>query len=211
MIFHSYSIMNHTVAALCRDLSLSREEAWVAFIWAWFSVSLSLSLGLLLFSVTKARLKAKEINEYSESVISEDEECDSERKDSLSSMYVRLPLPEEVDKERQYELEAIAEDDECFYEDESDCTESSPPSRGSTTTSPTHSSNSLQHLQLPSLQKDVYLRSHSTGDEAAVPYRNSLQGAGTQTKKGSGLRRTEPQNRADYLLRVSIKYTYSII
>ena len=53
-------------------------------------------------------------------------------------------------------------------------------------------------------------RSHSAGDE--IPARNSLVGAGPLMKKGPKVKRTESQNRADYLLRVKIiEYPENII
>ena len=154
--------MNETAVALCRDLSLSSHETWVALIWAWWSVSISLALGLLIFTAAKARIKAKEMNlgrRPSES--SEESEEDPRRHSlkSLSSMYQTIP-EEYTERKRGSDLEDIAEDDECFFEDESDVTDSAPPSRGSGSSSPVPapSGPALNHLQLPAIQKDVYLR-----------------------------------------------------
>ena len=177
--------MNETAVALCRDLSLSSHETWVALIWAWWSVSLTLSLGLLIFTATKARIKYKEMNRRSSawsypslpSDISEGSEEDPPSlspRNSLSSMYQTIP-EEYTERKRGSDLEIIAEDDEGFvFEDESDVTDSSPPSRGSGSSSPApplpsgqgeleggrnrFSGPSLQHLQLPAIKKDAFLR-----------------------------------------------------
>ena len=167
--------MNETVVALCRDLSLSSHETWVALIWAWWSVSITLTLGLLIFTAAKARIKAKEMNlgrRPSESSGDSEEYPHFSPRNSLTSMYQTIP-EEYTERKRGSDLEDIAEDDECFFEDESDVTDSSPPSRGSGSSSPAPSPSgqgeleggrnrfsgpNLQHLQLPSIQKDVYLR-----------------------------------------------------
>ena len=111
-------------------------------------------------------------------------------------MYQTIP-EEYAERKRGSDLEDIAEVDECYYEDESDQT-----SRGSSSSAPSPAppGGSLHHLQLPAIQRDVYLRSHSAGDE--VTPRPSLLGPGPLMKKGAKIKRTESQNRADYLLRV---------
>ena len=110
-------------------------------------------------------------------------------------MYQTIP-EEYAERKRGSDLEDIAEVDECYYEDESDVT-----SRGSSS-SAASPGGSLHHLALPAIQRDVYLRSHSAGDE--VTPRPSLLGPGPLMKKGAKIKRTESQHRADYLLRVSI-------
>ena len=195
--------MNQTAVALCRDLSLSSHEAWVAMIWAWWGVSICLTLGLVIFTAAKARIKAKEIGAGFDrrSVSTESEESEEDRRHS--SMYQTIP-EDYVERKRGSDLEDIAEaEDECYYEDESDLTDSSPPSRGSSSSVPSPAPpTSLQHLQLPAIQRDAYLRSHSAGDEI-MPPRASLLGPGPLVKKGARVKRTESQNRADYLLRVN--------
>ena len=195
--------MNQTAVALCRDLSLSSHEAWVAMIWAWWGVSICLTLGLVIFTAAKARIKAKEIGAGFDrrSVSTESEESEEDRRHS--SMYQTIP-EDYVERKRGSDLEDIAEaEDECYYEDESDLTDSSPPSRGSSSSVPSPAPpTSLQHLQLPAIQRDAYLRSHSAGDEI-MPPRASLLGPGPLVKKGTRVKRTESQNRADYLLRVN--------
>ena len=197
--------MNQTAVALCRDLSLSSHEAWVAMIWAWWGVSICLTLGLVIFTANKARIKAKEIGAGFDrrSVSTESEESEEDRRHSLSSMYQTIP-EDYVERKRGSDLEDIAEaEDECYYEDESELTDSSPPSRGSSSSAPSPAPpTSLQHLQLPAIQRDAYLRSHSAGDEI-MPPRASLLGPGPLVKKGTRVKRTESQNRADYLLRVN--------
>ena len=191
--------MNQTAVALCRDLSLSSHEAWVALIWAWWSVSISLALGLIIFTATKARIKARQMDigwDRRSETTEEEEESEEERRHSLNSMYQTIP-EEYAERKRGSDLEDIAEVDECYYEDESDQT-----SRGSSSSAPSPAppGGSLHHLQLPAIQRDVYLRSHSAGDE--VTPRPSLLGPGPLVKKGAKIKRTESQNRADYLLRV---------
>ena len=196
--------MNQTAVALCRDLSLSSHEAWVAMIWAWWGVSICLTLGLVIFTAAKARIKAKEIGAGFDrrSVSTESEESEEDRRHS--SMYQTIP-EDYVERKRGSDLEDIAEaEDECYYEDESEVTDSSPPSRGSSSSVPSPAPpTSLQHLQLPAIQRDAYLRSHSAGDEI-MPPRASLMGPGPLVKKGTRVKRTESQNRADYLLRVNM-------
>ena len=135
----------------------------------------------------KARIKSKEMrrrpsesSEHSWGCIGcpfhEESEEDSRRQSlkSLSSMYQTIPEEYTDRNKRGSDLEDIAEDDECFFENESDVTDSSPPSRGSGSSSPAppapsgqgeleggrnrFSGPSLQHLQLPAIKKDALLR-----------------------------------------------------
>ena len=85
------------MVTLCRHLTPFLDGTWVSLTWAWWSVSITLSLGLLSFTVTKARIKAKEINLGRRPSESSEESEEDPRRQSLkllSSMYQRRPRGE---------------------------------------------------------------------------------------------------------------------
>ena len=205
--------MNST--QLCRDPH-GEDHGLVAVVWAGAGLAATLNLLLLLITAAGARSVARRLQEAGSSCCSEDE--DGEEAELDYSMYEAIP-EEYLDKRRQSELEVILEDDECFYDGDTDtasCPDPSPPpssgcSSLSTTPAPSHTS---LPLPLPPRRRSHevagarsrFSRSNSTpGAQEAAPglYRNSLLGPG-HGKKGAGVRRTESQNRADYLLKVRL-------
>ena len=206
--------MNSTL--LCRDPH-SEDHGLVAVVWAGAGLAATLTMLLLLLTAAGARRVARRLHEAGTSCCSGDE--DGEEAELDYSMYEAIP-EEYLDKRRQSELEVILEDDECFYDGDTDtasCPDPSPPpssgcSSLSTTPAPSHAS---LPLPLPPRRRSHevagarsrFSRSNSTpgAQEAAPgPYRNSLLGPG-HGKKGAGVRRTESQNRADYLLKVRLQ------
>ena len=206
--------MNSTL--LCRDPH-SEDHGLVAVVWAGAGLAATLTMLLLLLTAAGARRVARRLHEAGTSCCSGDE--DGEEAELDYSMYEAIP-EEYLDKRRQSELEVILEDDECFYDGDTDtasCPDPSPPpssgcSSLSTTPAPSHTS---LPLPLPPRRRSHevagarsrFSRSNSTpgAQEAAPgPHRNSLLGPG-HGKKGAGVRRTESQNRADYLLKVRLQ------
>ena len=175
--------------------SFNEFDIYQGLVIGWYTIIMVLNLFLIIFTMVKARLKAKEMDEAFGSLYDEYENDGYNDIDNYS-MYQKMP-EEYSDKRRQSEpaseeLDVIDEDDE-----ERDYFPS--PSSSIHTENDTN----IEAQKTPdyftfrrtSLERQ-YPRSNSTAE--CYPSRNSL------VPVKSSLKRTESQNRADYLIKVRL-------
>ena len=164
-------------------------------------------------------IKSKEMFQYVDSDHEESDEFDEDNTQDDSDLYE--PIPDEyIDKRRQSEdksrnssnLPDIMEDDDesVFSEDDEDEERDYfPPSDRSSASSNISRDSVLKPGPSPIYSRsnsiDPYSRSNSTAD--CSPYRHSLTSGLTKNTK---VKRTESQNKADYLLKVDISIISSV-
>ena len=189
----------------------------------WFVTVVLLNLGMITFTAYQAKKISKEIYNIEESDL-EDFDPEMEDDDNVDlSMY--QVLPENMNKKRNSDLSAIEEADcEDKSENDSDSTDTAfsdeekdyfpssggPPSASSSMSIASyHTSHSVDLPPIPprafltaKTTGGTYGRSNSTHD--CLPSRNSLGSSRALGLTKNSLKRTESQNRADYLLRVKM-------
>ena len=184
---------------------------------SYYGVLMTLNILFLIFTVVKAKQKSREMFQALGSDTEDSEDYDEDAATDDYDLYE--PMPDEyVDKRRQSEdkqknssnLHNIIEDCESVFdeddeEEERDYFPSASSDRSSASSN--ISKDSISRTSPVSLYSrsnsiDQFNRSHSTGD--CAPYRHSLTSGLTKNNK---VKRTESQNKADYLLKVFFAFT----
>ena len=183
------------------DCDSFREfDIYQALVLSWYTVIMVLNIFLIIFTMVKARLKAKEMDEAMGSLYDEyDNDGYYENDISDYSMYQKMP-EEYSDKRRQSEAASDEVKEEDIDEDDEERDYFPSPSSSIHTENSNNGSIDAQRtpdyftFRRTSLERQ-YPRSNSTAE--CYPSRNSLV-PGVK----SSLKRTESQNRADYLIKV---------
>ena len=187
----------------------SEAQLILSLFGTYYGLLVTVNILFLVFTVVKAKHKSKEMFDYEDP----DEFEEDSTKDDID---LYEPIPEEyIDKRRQSEDKSknssnlpniIEDDDESVFseDDEDEERDYFPASDRSSASSNISRESDLRPSPVPALNSrsnsiDPFSRSNSTAD--CAPYRYSLT---TGSTKNSKIKRTESQNKADYLLKVDI-------
>jgi len=200
---------NENITKLCEEVNLS---SYLIFLLVWFLLVIFTTGGLLAFTAAVARKKMREMLDDTNSEDDNFLHFDDEEVDM--TLYQKIPEEYKSDKRKESVLTSIEEDKESDFEEldedrdyfptnspslSSSHGPPSPSSQSSVLHFPNQTKSSVPHFPNQTMSRNSLSpigRSHSTSD--CYPGRVSISGSGA----GGKIKRTESQNRADYLIKV---------